>query len=99
MKRILSLLPSATEIVYELGAEEALVGVTHECDYPATVRSKPRVTSAKIHPAMESETIDALVREQLDDSGTLYTLDMDLLRELRPEIVLTQQLCTVCAVG
>lgn len=99
MKRILSLLPSATEIVYELGAEEALVGVTHECDYPAAVRSKPRVTSAKIHPAMESEMIDALVREQLDDSGTLYTLDMDLLRELRPEIVLTQQLCTVCAVG
>ena len=99
MIRLLSLLPSATEIVYELGAARALVGVTHECDYPEGVRSLPRVTAAKIHPAMESGAIDALVREQLDDSGTLYTLDMDLLRELRPEIVLTQQLCTVCAVG
>jgi iron complex transport system substrate-binding protein len=99
MKRTLSLLPSATEIIYELGAEGSLVGVTHECDFPEGARSKPRVTGARIHPEMESAEIDALVRQQLEDTGSLYTLDMDLVRELRPEIVLTQQLCTVCAVG
>jgi iron complex transport system substrate-binding protein len=99
MKRVLSLLPSTTEILYALGADDQLVGVTHECDYPDEAHSKPRVTSARITPAMESHEIDALVREQLDESGTLYSLDMELVRELRPDIVLTQQLCTVCAVG
>ncbi|MEP7217682.1 MAG: ABC transporter substrate-binding protein [Bacteroidota bacterium] len=99
MKRILSLLPSATEIVFALGAGDNLVGVTHECDFPEAALHKPRVTSARINPSMPSDHIDELVRGQLDDSGTLYTLDMELLRQLRPEIVLTQQLCTVCAVG
>lgn len=99
MKRVLSLLPSATEIIYELNAADSLIGVTHECDFPAAAAAMPRLTSARINPSMDSAAIDALVREQLDDSGTLYTLDMDRLRELQPEIVLTQQLCTVCAVG
>lgn len=99
MTRIVSLLPSATEIVFALGAGDCLVGVTHECDYPEAALRKPRVTSARINPSMPSDRIDELVRSQLDDSGTLYTLDMELLRRLRPEIVLTQQLCTVCAVG
>ncbi len=99
MKRVLSLLPSATEIVYRLGAADALVGVTHECDFPAEALGKPRVTEARIDPSMQSETIDALVREQLDSAGSLYTLRMDIVRELRPQVVLTQQLCTVCAVG
>ncbi len=99
MKRVLSLLPSATEIIYEIGAQEGLIGVTHECDYPPATASVPRLTSARIDPSMESATIDALVRQQLEDSGSLYTLDMDRLPGLRPEIVLTQQLCTVCAVG
>lgn len=99
MKRTLSLLPSATEIIYELGAEDSLVGVTHECDFPEAARAKPRVTDARINPEMESAEIDALVRQQLEDTGSLYTLDMKQVRELRPEIVLTQQLCTVCAVG
>ncbi len=99
MKRTLSLLPSTTEIIYMLEAEEQLVGVTHECDYPPETDAKPRVTSARIDPSMESAEIDSLVRQQLDESGTLYSLDMDLVRDLRPELVLTQQLCTVCAVG
>ena len=99
MKRVLSLLPSATEILYALGLDDAIVAVTHECDYPAEARSRPKVTSARIDPSMDSGTIDQLVREQLDSSGTLYALDLPLVRELRPEIVLTQQLCTVCAVG
>lgn len=75
------------------------MGVTHECDYPADALAKPRVTSARINPAFPSEEIDRLVREQLDESGSLYALDMELVRELRPRLVLTQQLCTVCAVG
>lgn len=97
--RVLSLLPSTTEVIYALGAEDHLVGVTHECDWPPAAREKPQVTGARITPEIESSEIDRLVREQLDDSGTLYTLDMDLVRTLRPELVLTQQLCTVCAVG
>lgn len=97
--RVLSLLPSATEIVYALGAENLLAGVTHECDFPHSALDKPRITSARINPSMASEEIDALVRSQLDETGTLYALDLDTVRELRPDLVLTQQLCTVCAVG
>lgn len=99
MKRVLSLLPSATEIIYALGAGEQLVGVTHECDYPLEAQGKPQVTSARIDSSMRSTEIDSLVRQQLDATGTLYTLDMEMVRRLRPELVLTQQLCTVCAVG
>lgn len=97
--KILSLLPSTTEIIYAIGGEDRLVGVTHECDWPVEARVNPQVTSARITPAMESAEIDRLVREQLDESGTLYALDMDLVRSLAPDLVLTQQLCTVCAVG
>jgi len=98
-ERVLSLLPSATEIVYALGAERRLIGVTHECDYPIEAHEKPRMTSARIDSTMASDEIDALVRSQLEDTGTLYALDLDRVRELRPDLVLTQQLCTVCAVG
>ena len=99
MERILSLLPSTTEVLYALGAEDTLAAVTHECDFPPQAQNKPQVTSARINPSFSSAKIDSLVREQLDDTGTLYALDMDLVRELRPDAVLTQQLCTVCAVG
>jgi iron complex transport system substrate-binding protein len=99
MKRVLSLLPSATEIIFALDAAEALVGVTHECDFPPEARLLPTVTSARIDSSMESGAIDQLVREQLEGTGTLYALDLPRVRSLRPELVLTQQLCTVCAVG
>ncbi len=100
MNRVLSLLPSATEIVVAIGATPHLVGITHECDFPAEiVATKPTVTSARINPAMASAEIDQLVRSQLEDSGTLYTLDLELVQQLQPTHVLTQQLCTVCAVG
>jgi iron complex transport system substrate-binding protein len=99
MKRVISLLPSATEIIHALGAAESLVAVTHECDYPPQARSLPRVTTARIDLSMASDEIDRLVREQLDDTGSLYRLDLALVESLAPEIVLTQQLCTVCAVG
>jgi iron complex transport system substrate-binding protein len=98
--RIVSLLPSATEIVCALGLEDALVGVTHECDYPPTVVGKPVLTASRIsHETMTSRDIDHAVRSQLDGHGSIYDLDERLLRELRPDLVITQELCEVCAVG
>jgi iron complex transport system substrate-binding protein len=98
--RIVSLLPSATEIVYALGLGVALVGVTHECDYPNAARTKPIVTRSLLdHSGATSEEIDDAVRSQLRDGLSLYALDRDLLAELRPDVILTQALCDVCAVS
>lgn len=98
--RIVSLLPSSTEIVCALGLEDALVGITHECDYPPTVAGKPRLTSSRIsHETMTSSEIDHAVRSQLDGHGSIYNLDEERLRELRPDLIITQELCDVCAVS
>ncbi len=101
--RIVSLLPSTTEIVCALGLEEALVGITHECDYPASVTGKPRLTASRIsHETMTSSEIDHAVRSQLanlDGHGSIYDLDEAKLRELNPGLILTQELCDVCAVS
>jgi iron complex transport system substrate-binding protein len=98
--RIVSLLPSATEIVCTLGLEDALVGVTHECDYPPAVAGKPRLTASHIsHERMSSREIDHAVRSQLDGHGSIYSLDEECLRELRPDLIITQELCDVCAVS
>jgi iron complex transport system substrate-binding protein len=98
--RIVSLLPSATEIVCALGLEDALVGVTHECDYPPTVLSRPALTASRIsHQTMSSCEIDHAVRSQLDGHGSIYDLDEKLLRELSPDLIITQELCEVCAVS
>src|SRR5947199_2323926 len=98
--RIVSLLPSATEIVCALGLEDALVGITHECDYPPSVAGKPRLTSSHIsHETMTSAEIDHAVRSQLDGHGSIYHLDEARLRELKPDLILTQELCEVCAVS
>lgn len=97
--RICSLLPSATEIMYALGIEHQLVGVTHECDYPSGALSKPIVTKSKITPLLSSRAIDFRVKQQLAEVGSLYSLDATLLESLKPDIILTQQLCTVCAVS
>lgn len=98
--RIVSLLPAATEIVGALGLLDQLVGVSHECDYPPAVNVKPRVTHCPIHQqGLPSAEVDRWVRETLAASGTLYTLDEPLLRELRPDVILTQKLCDVCAVA
>ena len=97
--RIVSLLPSATEIVCSLGLQDQLVAVTHECDWPADVSRLPRVTRTLIPHDAGSAHIDALVRERLRTQQALYTLDMPLLESLRPDLIVTQALCGVCAVA
>src|SRR5580765_226356 len=97
--RIVSLLPSATEMICALGLEDRLVGVTHECDFPASVRGLPSVTRALIPCKATSAEIDRLVREQLRSSRALYTLDLPTLQGLRPDLIVTQALCDVCAVA
>ena len=98
--RVVSLLPSATEIVCALGLEESLVGVTHECDYPRSVAHLPRLTASRIsHETMTSAEIDHAVRSQLDGHGSIYELDEEQMRALQPDLILTQELCEVCAVS
>ena len=98
--RICSLLPSATEIVYALGLGDQLVAVTHECDEPADARTKPRITRSAIDPAtLTSAQIDTLVTAHLHDHRGIYHIERDLLEQLNPDLILTQQLCDVCAVS
>lgn len=97
--KIVSLLPSATEIVCALGLEANLVGVTHECDYPTSVKSLPKVTRTIIPHSATSAEIDALVRERLKTQIALYSLDMPTLERLAPDLLVTQALCDVCAVA
>ncbi len=98
--KIASLLPSATEIVCALGLEKNLVGITHECDYPASVSDKPHLTASRIsHETMSSAEIDHAVRSNLDGHGSIYDLNEKLLAELKPDLIITQELCEVCAVS
>src|SRR5207302_3541251 len=98
--KIASLLPSATEIVCSLGLEDQLVGVTHECDFPRAIANKPALTASRIsHESMTSKEIDHAVRSQLDGHGSIYDLDTSLLEQLKPDLILTQELCDVCAVS
>lgn len=97
--RIVSLLPSATEMICALKLEDQLVGVTHECDYPPSVQRLPKVTRTLIPAEASSGEIDRLVRERLLTDRALYTLDLPVLQELRPDLIVTQALCDVCAVA
>ena len=98
--RIVSLLPSATEIVCALGLEKNLVGITHECDFPASIKHLPHLTASRIsHETMTSREIDHAVRSNLDGHGSIYDLNEQLLRELNPDLIITQELCEVCAVS
>jgi iron complex transport system substrate-binding protein len=94
-----SLLPSATEIVCELGLGKDLVAVTHECDFPPFVRDLPKATRTLIPKDAPSAEIDALVRERLKGQRALYSLDLPTLEALRPDLIVTQALCDVCAVA
>ena len=97
--RIASLLASATETVCALGLEDALVAISHECDYPPHVLDRPRVSRPRFDPAgLASGEIDAAVRQALALHGSVYALDEDVLREAAPDLILTQAVCEVCAV-
>jgi iron complex transport system substrate-binding protein len=97
--RIASLLASATEIVAALGLEERLVAISHECDYPASVLDRPRVSRPRFDPEGQSAgAIDAAVRSAMAEHGSVYRLDADRLRAVSPDLILTQAVCEVCAV-
>ena len=98
--RICSLLPSATEIVYALGLGDSLVGITHECDYPPEAARLPAVTSSAIdHTNATGREIHEHVADALRNVTSIYRLDQELLERLDPDLVLTQELCEVCAVS
>ena len=99
-QRIISLLPSATEILFALGLDDAVRAVTHECDYPPAALGKPHITRSLLAPDLTSGEIDAAVREQLvGDAHSLYSIDRDLLAAIDPTLIVTQRLCEVCAVA
>jgi iron complex transport system substrate-binding protein len=97
--RIASLLPSATEIVCAVGGREELVGRSHECDYPPGIEAVPVLTSARIGPVVASKAIDEAIREVLKEALAVYEIDMEGLRQAAPDVIVTQDLCDVCAVS
>ncbi|TME81628.1 MAG: cobalamin-binding protein [Chloroflexi bacterium] len=97
--RIASLLPSATEIVCALGLENDLVAVTHECDYPESIRGKPVLTRSLLSGTRSGADVDRHIRELVHQGSSIYSLDAPLLEALRPDLILTQELCDVCAVS
>lgn len=96
--KIVSLLPSATEICFALGLEDQLEAVTFECDFPEAARHKPHATGNAIPQVNDPAEIDRLVRATMDSGDPIYTLDADLIRDIDPDLVLAQDLCRVCAV-
>jgi iron complex transport system substrate-binding protein len=97
--RIVSLVPHATELLFALGLEEEVIAVTHECDYPARARALPRVTRDVLPVGLSAAEIDAAVRARTERGEAIYELDEDALRALQPELIVTQELCPVCAVS
>jgi len=98
--RICSFLPSTTEILYELGLGDSVTGVTHECDYPPEAREKKRVIMSFIDPEkLSSREIDEVVSRNAEAGKSTYLIDRDALKEADPDMILTQELCEVCAVS
>lgn len=97
--RVVSFLPSATEIVAALGQLDAIVGISHECDYPPDVRSREVVTSSSIDSAAAPGEIDVQVRDYVDTGRALYDVREDRVRALAPDVMVTQVVCDVCAVS
>lgn len=97
--RIASFLASGTEIVHALGLGDAIVGISHECDYPPELLDRPRLSRPRFDPdGLTSGEIDRAVRQAMLEHGSVYRVDADLLQALRPDVVLTQAVCEVCAV-
>ena len=97
--RIVSLVPNGTEILFALGAGREVVGVSHECDYPEEARRRPILTGSALAPGMSAAEVDAAVSAQVQSGASLYTLDEARIAELAPDLVVTQNLCPVCAVS
>ena len=98
--RICTLLPSATEIAFALGLGDSVVAVSHECDFPAAAREKPVVVRSRIDSdTCTSREIDAQVQQHMSRGEGLYSLDLELLRQINPDLIITQGLCDVCAVS
>jgi iron complex transport system substrate-binding protein len=99
MVRVVSLLPSATEILFGIGAGELVVGVTHECDFPDAARALPALTSTLLPQDLDAAGIDRHVRAKVHAGSSLYGLDDERLAALEPDLIVTQELCAVCAVS
>jgi iron complex transport system substrate-binding protein len=97
--RIVSLVPSATEMLFALGLGSDLIAVTHECDYPPAALELPRITRDVLPPGLSSSEIDAAVKERTLAGQSIYDLDIEALHDLRPDLIVTQALCSVCAVS
>jgi iron complex transport system substrate-binding protein len=97
--RIVSLVPNGTEILFALGAGGQVVGVSHECDYPEEARTRPVLTGSALTPGMTAAEVDAAVSAQVGNGLSLYTLDEARIAELAPDVIVTQELCPVCAVS
>jgi len=95
--RIVSLLPSATETLFALGFHDEIVGVSHECDFPPEALTKTRVVTSRIPKDISPAEIDRIVREHVERGESIYAVDKDLLEELKPDLIVTQDLCHVCA--
>ena len=97
--RVISLLPSATEIICSVGGEPYLVGVTHECNYPHSVQDLPVVTKSIVPKDISSKEIDQLVTKYLQSTDALYSLNEPVIQALEPHLIISQSLCDVCAVS
>jgi iron complex transport system substrate-binding protein len=97
--RIVSLVPSATETLFALGLGDEVIAVTHECDHPPAARELPKVTANAIEPGLSAAQIDAEVRRRTERGKSIYELDTEVLEGLRPDLIVTQALCAVCAVS
>jgi iron complex transport system substrate-binding protein len=98
--RVVSLLPSATEILYAIGAGDDVVAVTHECDFPPEAASRPAVTASALnHDGSTCAVIDRHIKSALHAGSSIYRLDEELLAALEPSLIVTQELCDVCAVS
>lgn len=97
--RIVSLVPNGTEILFAVGAGDLVVGVSHECDFPPEARTRPVLTGSALTPGMSAAEVDQAVSAQVGSGLSLYTLDEARIAELAPDLIVTQELCPVCAVS